>query len=336
MAYARVRTVVCMSAALLILSLARPVYASPELRCQGLGAKCLCSSTMDHNTWVNLGEAWWTQDEPNACADFVGGRRVNWLTTPPESVVEAGMPAGNVVDRVVRFKNPAGAMAVTISPGPRGVAPGRVCARYYMKLSSDYQSTNANVGCENDKYITLAQYIGGFETSWGGSMGGIWSSKPHDFRGKWVRIEMCVDNWSNPSRYDMWLKNISDNTSEEYSVKTKESFAAQGPATEFWVINGYRQGNCRGYRDFSYAMIALFPLNSNDRIGAAAEIEGGLSPDTAPPSTPKNLRLSSWLQEWLPLSIWSLSSYIRSGSSNAFAAPGPAIDSSCQAASRSQ
>jgi hypothetical protein len=276
--------------------------AQTERRCQELGANCGCSSTFNTQTWTNEGSSWWWPNEPNAtrCSDVtINGQRVNWLTTAPQAVPQTLMPAGNTVSHVVRFNNPAGAMIVASVPPSGG---GRVCLRVYAKVSPDYQSTNDGA-CENDKWMEIGDYFSAFNTGFSNSAnGGGFTPNvvPLDCANRWCRFEFCIDNYSNPRLLEVYYTNLA--LGLERIMTFPPRLAVGGvAASDFWIINGYRQGVCRGYREFSHAMMARWATNAGQRIGAAVEVEGG-GPATRP-ATPGGFRISSLYEKWYPFDL---------------------------------
>jgi hypothetical protein len=155
--------------------------------------------------------------------------------------------------------------------------------RYYMKLGPGYQTTGDG-GCTNDKYIQWGDYLTAYNTGFTNSGdGGRMSVRPASIIGKWVRLEMYLDSHANPSTYTVFIKNITDGTAEQ-----KMTFPARLgliPPITTHPIHRYRAGTCDGGSAMMYAIVAHWPTPAGQRIGPAAELEGGSGGGGATAST---------------------------------------------------
>jgi hypothetical protein len=141
----------------------------------------------------------------------------------------------------------------------------------------------------------------------------------NDWKGHWFRVEVVTTNRSGPGwRTILYMKDVT--TTGVTKVNGGNEFVAadtygtdSGPddwTTAFnqqiissprqlpMVANMYRErgaGSCSGWRGVSHFMIAGWDTNAGQRIGAAAEIEGGSSGggEVTPPPAPTNLRFSA-------------------------------------------
>jgi hypothetical protein len=91
---------------------------------------------------------------------------------------------------------------------------------------------------------------------------------------------MYVDNHQTPTIYDVYWKNITDNGPEYHQSFLPRIGASTDPVhypaiKQPWLIDGYREGSCVGFRRYAYAMLAHWTTNSGQRIPPAVEIEGG-------------------------------------------------------------
>jgi|CXWL01.1.fsa_nt_gi hypothetical protein len=133
-------------------------------------------------------------------------------------------------------------------------------------------------------------------------------------RGKWWRFEFIVHNAapSGPGTYfEEYIKNVTDNgpelkvldTSQTQNMAAGDSWGTNlatnlhvvGGNLDTLLINAFRSSNsapCTGYASFSHYLMAAWSTDAGQRIGAAAEIEGGVAPapDTTSPAKPQGLR----------------------------------------------
>jgi hypothetical protein len=119
-------------------------------------------------------------------------------------------------------------------------------------------------------------------------------------RGKWIRYELILRNatTSGVSSLQFYMKNVTDNTPEIRLVDTTvpatmadglnwtSTMASQLGQTgqhDMMVIDWFRNGTCTGFKGASHYLAAAWATDSNQRIGAAVEIEGdGTPPGPAP------------------------------------------------------
>ena len=130
------------------------------------------------------------------------------------------------------------------------------------------------------------------------------------YQGKWFRHSIVISNpkSSDSGGYDFqyFVKNVTDGTPEvedvRFSAGCANCMSTGGPNftwdssihptnnmnslhTEF-----YRAGSCRGWQGWTHLMIASWPTNAGQRIGAATEVEGGNGggeEDVTPPASPQ-------------------------------------------------
>ncbi len=136
-----------------------------------------------------------------------------------------------------------------------------------------------------------------------------------DFKGKWWRYEIVYRNLPGPKTIvEVYLKNVTDNTPEFKILDTSQPWVytdrwgnqttwtqsqsdnlslAQGGWDMFWDLFRNPQpgrDNCAGAYGFTHFMAAAWSTDAGQRIGAAAEIEGGAA-DTKAPARPQGLKL---------------------------------------------
>jgi len=253
-----------------------------EQACNQLGGNCVCARSLGATGWVAEPAAGFpgayyeanqdTSDE-KLCGFVANGRKLIYSSgaAPQTTTGLNGRPA---------LLNTAtgGTLNVEPSDAMKGRLTGRVGMRYYFKLGSGYQTQN-EAACTNDKYIQLGDYMdansGGFKSS---ATGGNYSGNPtpRSLIGKWMRIELYLDSYSNPQTFTSYLKNVTDNT-PEMSV----TFPARLALNREWltgfahIIHHYRAGTCQGTAAFMYAIMAHWPNSAGQRIPPAAELEGG-------------------------------------------------------------
>ena len=296
-----------------------PAWAANEAACDSLGAACVCSHTFQ-TAMVNIGSAApgasWIR-ETDAAGKRCGEERhsdgnmmyaaTNGFSFQPNA---PGLPAGR---NALQLNNTAG-MGIKLIAAQNGVQTmtGRIGIREYIYYSASaaYESTDYVQGvCTNDKYMRIGDYVTAYSSGYSSSNTiGSWSPGPEQLRGKWVRLEYYVDNHQNPTRYDFYWKNITDNGPEYHQSFLPRIGISTDPVhypfnKQPWLVDGYREGNCAGYRRYAYAMLAHWETNSGQRIPPAVEIEGGNLPpsDGTAPAIPLGIRVSSLWDQMLTL-----------------------------------
>lgn len=322
-----------MLVAAFLIGLSTSAWAANEAVCNSLGAACVCSHTLQTPFVVEgtTGPGYDVVHESDTagkrCGETLAGNnypsfpvstgRYAFITSP------AGLPSGI---HAFELSNPAGGGVKLKSEVTNTVVAanmtGRVGIRQYVYYSSNYQSTSYEGGvCTNDKQMRIGDYVtaysGGYSHS---NFTGAWAPGPEQLRGKWVRLEYYTGDHQNTTSYDIYWKNITDNGPEYHQRVAARigTYTAEHPCEnpadvnschypsnkQPWVIDGYREGTCAGYRRYAYVMLANWNTNTGQRIPPAVEIEGGGSlppgppPDQTPPSAPSGLRISS-LWDWM-------------------------------------
>lgn len=133
----------------------------------------------------------------------------------------------------------------------------------------------------------------------------------NNYRGKWYRHSIVISNpkSSDSGGYDLqyFVKNITDGMPEvedvRFSAGCTNCMPTGGPNFTWdssihpdnnmnWLhTEFYRAGSCRGWQGWTHLMVASWPTNAGQRIGAATEVEGGSGGDTAPPMAPQGLKI---------------------------------------------
>lgn len=129
-------------------------------------------------------------------------------------------------------------------------------------------------------------------------------------RGKWWRFSHVVSNPAGGTGtarmgLEIWAKNVTDNQPEVKILDLRGGSGSpnwSGPYNTIIppgrvrtvVANGYREGVCLGFEAYSYFMVARWPTDAGQRIGAASEIEGGGGPPPVPaaPAAPRSLQVN--------------------------------------------
>lgn len=151
-----------------------------------------------------------------------------------------------------------------------------------------------------------------------GAPGAALELTKNDWRGHWFRFEDVVTNRSGAgARHILYMKDVTRGVPQ---LNGGAEFVAAdwygtGTGPDNWdssfnkiitsnprllpvAVNFYREisagGGCNGWRGLSHLMIAGWDTNAGQRIGPAAEIEGGSGGggDGTPPPPPTGLRLS--------------------------------------------
>lgn len=117
--------------------------------------------------------------------------------------------------------------------------------------------------------------------------------------GKWWRVEFSITNTdygTGFSHFDMWVKNVTDNLPELHVIQSSQPWLNGPDSTHWWqspmtdglaVASGFNirdmganifrsnNGNtCTGHISHMYFLAAAWATDSNQRIGAAIEVEG--------------------------------------------------------------
>ena len=313
------------------IGLSTSAWAANEKVCDSMGGNCVCSHSFQTPliTLANTGGGLCPREQDDAgkrCGEVLNddGRPMFFIDQGGLPFVQnaPGLPPGvNAME--LRSHSGLGIKLIAATQGME-TFQGRVGVRQYVYYSSSpaYQSTNYGVtSCTNDKQMRIGDYWTAQSTGYAqSSTGGNYSPGPEQLRGKWVRLEMYVDNHQSPTRYDVYWKNITDNGPEYHASFGPRIgiYNAGNPCSEPgnpsschypdnkrpWVVDGYREGNCDGYRRYAYVMMANWTTNSGQRIPPAVEIESGASlppgppPDSNPPTPPSGLRVST-LWNWM-------------------------------------
>lgn len=120
-----------------------------------------------------------------------------------------------------------------------------------------------------------------------------------DVKGKWIRLEFYMNNTDttgSPTTFEAYVKNITDDTPEvkivdssvpmdypngaHWTTDLATSLHPTSPISDM-AVNMFRSNNgqaCTGYAAFAYFMAAAWDSNEGQRIGAAYEIEGEMTP----------------------------------------------------------
>jgi len=243
------------------------------------------------------------------------GRSPGALEIGSDSTVLTKLPTGHNVARYL--KGPEGHTGIFEFGHifKSGDPTARTAMRWYLFYSPNFEFTNG-VCLNSGKWFTMRPGFhessvqgngGGYLTyGWTGwlpssllnccSVGpGADSSAPpaSALKGKWIRIEAIMRNRSGSPGFilEVYRKNITDNGPEYKVVDTAHPTAAN--ILEGWVTglitpyNGqtistvtaewFRNGTCAGYFAGSHFMTASWSTDAGQRIGAAYEIEGGMT-----------------------------------------------------------
>lgn len=132
----------------------------------------------------------------------------------------------------------------------------------------------------------------------------------NEWKDRWWMFELVVSNRSggtgaNRTRVQVFARDLTTNGPERLILDTDGTIGEgaggqwQGPYSTLsparrigdrMLADLYRQDQCNGYYGFTHFMVAGWDTNQGQRIGPAAEVEGG-SGDTTPPAAPTNLRI---------------------------------------------
>lgn len=299
--------------------------AGNEARCDELGANCICSEPMNTATWDNaLNNIWFdpadTTTKECSTSGVVAGGALEDGSGFRYSAASSGeqitnLPAGHTNTYVLKVNDGGGGQF--FGHKYSGSDPtARRAIRFYKYYSSNYDWVGG--ACLNSNKIAQGGWNG---AGTGGPMmtetAGTWSfydintlygwnqsvdccSGPgpgesetgpslSSLRGKWVRYEFILHNatTSGTTRFEWYMKNVTDNTPEIRLVDTSIS-NAQWTSTnastlgfttvmDEFSINMFRNGTCAGSAAFSHYLAAAWSSDAGQRIGAATEIEGGSS-----------------------------------------------------------
>ncbi|MCI0372500.1 MAG: hypothetical protein L0214_14295 [candidate division NC10 bacterium] len=317
-------TAVCCWALLVVFVTSSP---AEEQRCTGLGANCVCSEPFNTNNLVETQTFWKNPADSTtkqcSTAGIAGGsleaNPVSKIIPRNDAQLRNALPAGNSIQWAVGGTN--GHLGIFFAGHTHSSATftKRLAARFYIYHSTDYQFAQEGV-CTNSK---LMQFTGpnslldksfghihmyNFLASDGWSPGqdccfngpgpDQGAIQKADWRGNWWRLEAVYINRAGPNwRFLLYAKNVTTNGPEYLIVDTAASGtqlvggANMSPPgrQDAMAINNYRETGCNGWQAFSHYMMAGWDTDAGQRIGAAAEIEGGGG--TTPPAVPTNLRV---------------------------------------------
>ena len=239
------------------------VSEAAEQQCGVLANNCVCSRTLEAAGWVAEPAAGFpgayyeaNQDPSDAklCGFVVNGRKQIYATgAAPQTTT--GLSGRTALLNTATV----GVLNVEPSEAMKSGLTGRVGMRYYFKLGPGYQTQN-EAACSNDKYIQLGDYIdaslGGFKSSAGGPSYGPINPVPNQIIGKWMKIELYLDTYANPTTFTSYLTNLTDGW---VSSMTFPARLANDPAhgREWLVgftqaIHHYRHGVCNGTATLMY------------------------------------------------------------------------------------
>ena len=144
------------------------------------------------------------------------------------------------------------------------------------------------------------------------------------YQGRWFMFEGVITNRFGPGyRLQVFMRNITDNLPEQQIIDTNGTYgegpngpwipSAQLTPNEITTLAnfylggknyGYRAGVCPGWAGYSHFLMAQWDTNAGQRIGPAAEVEGGTfksPPPGTPPPAPTNLRVISLWDQFLKM-----------------------------------
>lgn len=286
--------------AVLIL-MAGSAVAEPEQRCNELGANCICAESLDDNDLPNptpnTGKDYWhnpSSSQSEQCGSGSVMVTAGSASGGMQTVRASGLPSGSTVDYVYRHT----ADGVKTLSGEGGIAqrsPGRVCLRYYYRMSSNYPrivAPSGNAGSGECRRYKMSQFSGSglWQMAWhsGGPSfntagGGVHISgdtfKPSDCQGSWCRVESCLEGGigSNPGATRAWWRLTSMNGKDGIYAQPSATGAADS-IDEVWFGDLYTSGDCNGYNgsysEYTHALQAEWPNGNGQWIGPAYEVEG--------------------------------------------------------------
>lgn len=230
------------------------------------------------------------------------GRPISRNSTPvrgSDATALAALPSGHQVEHYVTGgEGHAGTFFVghTFPSTPKK----RTAFRWYVYYSPNFQFKYDVEECQNSKCAQFGEktpimdYPGDGDiywynyTSWNPSdVDGKMSEYKigySNLKGKWHRFEVVIINRvasDGQAQILTYYKNVTDNTSE--ILLFNDTSHGYAPDINQIVANLYRQGTCSGWEGVAYIMAAAWDTDAGQRIGAAAEIEGGTS-DTEDPT----------------------------------------------------
>ena len=283
----------------LLLALPAQAVTLKEQRATELGSNLVCHRSLEATNWTRSTETgngyssyWFENDQdtsdPKVCGNVVvEGKRAIYTQDQFETVKLApglnGRPAALITGLV------QGVYPSDEQWGTTVARAGRVGIRYYFKLGAGWQTTGdgpnfpAPTSCTNDKYTQLGQYFtannNGFY--WNGNARQLnFGLNPHDVIGDWIRLEhyVHIDANGNPGPHEVYFTNITRGY-----VRSAVNLDDGGPGKASLdqirrIVHKYRAGTCAGSILLMYAIMAHWPTDSGQRIGAAIELEGGTVP----------------------------------------------------------
>jgi len=286
------------------------------------GAKCFVSEPLNTNslqyipgpTCSGQNDIDWGDSQTKEASR--GYNRCTMVVPTPTATNGVGLPTGSSLIQWVQKINPASKNEmVWLTPSSGDTTSRRLCMRVYRRYSPNH-TTSPNQ-CESNKQqefaLTAIQHsnLGGDFFLWAGGMtsppsGNELSTTGQDFgpsgcSASWCRQEICI---SASSAANLW--NAQGITLEGYVAQVGISNPKRMNYTrtfvgnrlgggsfkgaEFYPVTGYRGiNNCNnastaGYSYISHVMIASWPTDAGQFIGAANEVEGGGG--TTPPPPP--------------------------------------------------
>ena len=251
-----------------------------------------------------------TQDGVTGAAVSSGSGRPAPVASTDATAL-SGLPSGSAV---VRFMT-NGANGTSSQIGHNGGVSGsavRIAARWYTYHSPGYimkgDTDLGGSGNCNSKWSehhppgpggvdNRVDYTGGFHTynflNWSPAVDccvsgpGPDSMSSPQMRGKWIYSEIAIGPMAGPNTIiNMWLRNITDDGPELHIIDTSIDSRVNHNTPPARIIgiyaNNFRVDNggspCSGFDGFSHYILMTWPTNAGQRIGAAAEVEGGTGP----------------------------------------------------------
>lgn len=271
-----------------------PSEAAQEQRCRELDEYCVCSSRLDQTSFASVGNGFYRakalDGDDKACSTNSGHHEIYSSSATPQAVTNCFGSWPCWRDTMTS----TGVSAVTPTSSQLSSLSGRVAARYYIRLSSNYQ-TMWEGDCTNDKYVQIPDWIIATTSGWALSRpGDTFPGTPlvSSTREKWLRLEVIMDR-RPATQHCAYLKNVTDDTPEVGMCVLPEF----GQHASNWgvnmaidIVHKYREGACAGHADLMFAMMAHWPNPiGTERIGPAIELEGSLMSNDKPPSAPTGL-----------------------------------------------
>lgn len=274
--------------------------SAAEQRCGELGSACTCSEPLNSDQFALSGQLADPADSTTKeCRGIGDAPEHNY---PVDASQTDGLPSS--VDYVWRSQvNSTGGGRLN-GVEQRSSDARRLCIRYYVRYSSDYQPKDKNVGgtCEANKATQLDIGGGGGRCTMHNR--GATTADPNDtFRiatkndwttgnnnlnsqgnlifsdckKEWCRYEVCMSGDLAAGRnisIDGYVVGLSSGKKLTWPRTQVGDCRAGGHVRTTWIMNLYRQGTCAGHKWFSHAMQAEWDVDKGQYIGPAVEIEG--------------------------------------------------------------